>query len=148
MSADDFIAVQPYKTVKWAVQYGFDSGDFPDPRKAAEDQLYPTLEEALRANEEIANDTEYGFRVITDPLSAMESTTFGEETLIKVYQGIMKAGIRDRELAQAIVSNIQNEGILFRERAKQSGTTIVVGGPNDGAIEPGDTPASGYDRAI
>lgn len=44
-----------------------------------------------------------------------EITHHDENTLRKVYQGLLEAGIYG-EQAVAVVSNIQNQGIFFRER--------------------------------
>ncbi len=43
-----------------------------------------------------------------------ENLTFTEDTLIKVYRALMKNGIVGQK-AVDIVSDIQNEGVLFRE---------------------------------
>jgi len=47
----------------------------------------------------------------------IESTYYDEQTLTKVYRALERAGI-DPEARQDAVSEMQNEGILFRERAR------------------------------
>jgi hypothetical protein len=42
---------------------------------------------------------------------------YDEETLVKVYRALVNSGASDRQAVEAI-SEMQNEGILFRERRK------------------------------
>ncbi len=52
---------------------------------------------------------------VPEPKEETESVHFDENTLRKVYEGLLKAGIFGQQAVDA-VSQIQNQGILFREK--------------------------------
>lgn len=47
-----------------------------------------------------------------------ENVTFDENTLFKVYDSLRSAGLEEQQARDAI-SDMQNKGILFRERAPE-----------------------------
>lgn len=115
MSADNYIMIQPVTTTKWYAQMGFMSNDNPpDPKDALLTDTYDTFEEAISANIKRANETEYGMQIFKEPFQG--DLRVDQNTLAKVYMAFQKMHV-DRETAIGIVHAIQNEGILFREKA-------------------------------
>lgn len=62
---------------------------------------------------------------VSDGTMHTDRTAFNEDTLFKVYEAIQEWGI-DKDRAEALITSIQNKGILFRERAPE--TTILPRG--------------------
>lgn len=129
-----YILVQPLKSVQWAVQmYAVGDEREPDPREALPEELFDSAAAAVSSAEERAQRMFVGIRVVSDGMSALDSTTFGEETMIKVYSAFMKLNV-PRDTAIQIVNAIQNEGILFRERLPEpdAGSDPAPAGNSDG----------------
>lgn len=66
------------------------------------------------ADTQAGPDVDVNIELVTDPY---EKTSHSEETMIKVYSALIGLKI-ERKQAFEIVNAIQNEGILFRERAE------------------------------
>jgi hypothetical protein len=60
-----------------------------------------------------------------DLMATRNQETFSEETLLKVSAGLAKAGVYCQQAANAI-SAMQNEGILFRERAGEAVADVLL----------------------
>lgn len=114
---DVYILVQPIVSTYWVGEIK-EEGEDRSPKELEEypqDEVFTDLTEALTYWKTVSDENDYPMKITTSPYEAV--TNHNEETMIKVFMAMQKMDYK-REEALKIIKGLQNEGILFRERAE------------------------------
>ena len=137
---ETFLAIQP--VTKWTAQLAT-RGERPPSPNTPGITLYDSANECIDATEDLANETDLGYRVSSKQL--LDTLTEDPEALVRVHAAFYSLGM-SRDKTIQIVREMRNSGVKFYVEKDVSAETESVSeepteaseGVSEGTIPPGE----------